>query len=358
MASQPVCTVGQQTTGHGPYKPRATHGPGDGGSSDVFVNNKGVNRVGDKWNPHTPPPNLDYHALEDGQQTVSGAFTVFVNNKSAARIGDSVDGGDTIAGGSPNVFIGDNSSIDTPTVANTLLVGGDDVDVLAPGEGANYIAQHVTSGALNAKDINSEKTMVATVSNTTPASNPPPITTSTQVLSPSEPFPEGDSIDSIQLSANYTVGKMTRRPHVTFDHPVRDNTVVNSKLTTKEVVENLKLLAENVIEPIKKQYPNVFVTNSFREAEAGKTKFSQHNLGQACDLQFANVPKSEYYNIALWVKDNVSYDQLLLEYKTSGSGLPWIHISFKVNNRPSSDSTKVLTLLNDKTYAKGLNQLA
>ena len=105
--SKPVCTVGDQTTGHGPYKPRATHGPGDGGSDNVFVNNKGVNRVGDKWNPHTAPPYNDLHAVQDNHQTITGSSTVFVNGKPAARIGDQVDGGDFIAGGSTNVFVGD-----------------------------------------------------------------------------------------------------------------------------------------------------------------------------------------------------------------------------------------------------------
>jgi hypothetical protein len=66
------------------------------------------------------------------------------------------------------------------------------------------------------------------------------------------------------------------------------------------------------------------------------------------------VKKSEYFQIAQVIKDLVPYDQLLLEYKTTGSGLPWIHISFnKAGNRK-----QVLTFLNDRTYAQGLVDLA
>lgn len=99
MGSQPVTTIGKRTTGHGPYKPR----PSTSGSGDVKVNNIGVVRQGDNWAPHGPPP-PDIHS---GQvhQTTAGSATVFANGKPIARIGDPVEG-DTIAGGSSNVFAG------------------------------------------------------------------------------------------------------------------------------------------------------------------------------------------------------------------------------------------------------------
>ena len=81
---------------------------------------------------------------------------------------------------------------------------------------------------------------------------------------------------------------------------------------------------------------------------------SQHPMGMAADIQFRGIAKSEYYVIAQWVKDNVSYDQFLLEYKTTGSGIPWLHISFNKNNQRK----QVLTLLNNSTYSQGLTQLA
>lgn len=99
MGSQPVTTIGKKTTGHGPYKPRAS----TSGSGDVKVNNIGVVRQGDNWAPHTPPP-PDIHAGQT-HQTSNGSATVFANGKPLARIGDPVED-DTIAGGSSNVFAG------------------------------------------------------------------------------------------------------------------------------------------------------------------------------------------------------------------------------------------------------------
>jgi hypothetical protein len=92
------------------------------------------------------------------------------------------------------------------------------------------------------------------------------------------------------------------------------------------------------------------VTNTFRRSNGSA---SQHHKGQAADIQFRGVAKAQYYTIAQWIRDNVAYDQLLLEYKTTGTGLPWIHISFNKDRQRK----QVLTFLNDRTYGQGLIQL-
>ena len=96
---QPVTRKGDKSTGHGPYKPRAS----TSGSPNVFVNGIAVVRETDTWAPHTPPPN-DVHAGET-HTTTSGSGTVKVNGLQLARIGDPVEG-DTIGAGSSNVFAG------------------------------------------------------------------------------------------------------------------------------------------------------------------------------------------------------------------------------------------------------------
>jgi hypothetical protein len=95
------------------------------------------------------------------------------------------------------------------------------------------------------------------------------------------------------------------------------------------VVNNLAALALNVIEPIKAKYPDALITNSYRQ---GLTSSSQHNTGQACDLQFRGVSAHDYYNIAVWISKNIPYDQLLLEYLPSKT--VWIHISYAIPNLP------------------------
>jgi hypothetical protein len=134
-----------------------------------------------------------------------------------------------------------------------------------------------------------------------------------------------------------------------FDNPLRGSA---GGLTVAEIACNLKLLTVNCIIPIVQEYPNAIITNTWRPFKGNPR--SQHPKGQAADIQFRGIAKSEYYNIALWIRENVSYDQLLLEYKTTGTGLPWIHVSFDKNR----SRAQVLTLLNNRTYSQGLTQLA
>ena len=107
MADKPVSRQGDKTSGHGSFPPRATKGPGVGASTDVFVNNKGVNRKGDEWEPHGSPGGKHAASADYKHVTEGGSATVFVNNLPIGRIGDPVDkDGDAIAGGSPDVFAG------------------------------------------------------------------------------------------------------------------------------------------------------------------------------------------------------------------------------------------------------------
>lgn len=77
------------------YSPR----PNDEASPNVFVNGRGVHRVGDHWPTHCCPP-----PCHDSVQA-QGSPNVFVNGRAAARIGDALSCGDVTAEGSPNVFI-------------------------------------------------------------------------------------------------------------------------------------------------------------------------------------------------------------------------------------------------------------
>ena len=124
-------------------------------------------------------------------------------------------------------------------------------------------------------------------------------------------------------------------------------------LTYGQIAYNLQGLALNVLEPLLALYPKMLVTSAFRSA-ASSSSTSDHPRGKAVDIQFPGVGKEEYYNIAKKLATQLNYDKLLLEYKTYGTGLPWIHISFDVN----APRKIVLTYLNDRKYGDGLVNIA
>jgi len=154
--------------------------------------------------------------------------------------------------------------------------------------------------------------------------------------------------DNYQLSKHFTLGDLSSRAVVT-KNPVQ----AQAGLTYGQIVYNLAAIALNVLEPLIALYPKAKVTSAYRSA-SGSSSTSQHPKGQAADIQIPGIAKAEYYEVAKKLSTQLNYDQLLLEYKTYGTGLPWIHISFDVN-KPRK---VVMTFFNDKKHSDGLSNLA
>lgn len=149
--------------------------------------------------------------------------------------------------------------------------------------------------------------------------------------------------DSPLTGIKYYVKTVTKQPGVIFPYDVETGAQINGT-TVQEVCDNLRLLIINCFDPIKNQFPDAFMTNSFRIKTSKLT--SQHCFGQACDIQYSKASDTDYYTRAEWIKENIAFDQFILEYKTTGSKKPWHHISYnKTTNR-----NQLLTFLNNKNF--------
>ena len=176
-----------------------------------------------------------------------------------------------------------------------------------------------------------------------------PASKNNQILKPSEDILIQTYLpDNYQLSKHFTLGMLSSQAAVS-KYPVR----AQLGLKYGEIVYNLQGIALNVLEPLLALYPNMLVTSAFRTA-ANSSTTSDHPRGKAVDIQFKGVAKSEYFDIAKKLATQLNYDKLLLEYKTYGTGMPWIHISFDVN----SPRKLVFTYFNDKKYGDGLISIA
>ena len=150
------------------------------------------------------------------------------------------------------------------------------------------------------------------------------------------------------LSPSFTVEMLSFKAAVT-----RDKIRAHGTLTYGDIVHNLQALALNVLEPVKKLYPNMFVTSAFRDpGNASNAKTSQHPLGQGADIQFKGASKKEYYDIAVKLAKVIKYDQFLLEY-CNYTNNPWIHISYI----DKQNRNKVMTFFNHSRHSDGLTQL-
>jgi hypothetical protein len=143
-----------------------------------------------------------------------------------------------------------------------------------------------------------------------------------------------------QLSTNFQLGDVS-----TWALLSRTSVRAQVGLTYKEIVCNLQALCENILEPLVAQYGNIqVITSGFRAGNAT----SQHNRGQACDIQYLNFTNQQVFEVSQFIKDNLNYDQLILEY---GGNKPWIHVSFnRAGNRDSSVSNKFGTRISAGNY--------
>jgi hypothetical protein len=155
--------------------------------------------------------------------------------------------------------------------------------------------------------------------------------------------------DSLVLTPNgTTLGDLIRK--VTFPN---HNIVAQKGLTKDQIVCNLANLAQNIWEPLKAQFPDAFITNSFREGE----NQSQHGTGQAMDVQFHRLPSKDYIARAEWIKANLPYDQLLIECHTSGA--LWIHVShYSGTGSKVATINKFATMIDDHNFTPGLRDLS
>lgn len=100
-------------------------------------------------------------------------------------------------------------------------------------------------------------------------------------------------------------------------------------------IANLKVLAENVLQKVRDHYgKGVKVNSGFRHpnvnAAVGGSRTSDHCKGQAADIEIPGVANAD---LAGWIRDNLKFTQLILEFYTPGvpdSG--WVHVSYVPDN--------------------------
>jgi len=170
---------------------------------------------------------------------------------------------------------------------------------------------------------------------------------------------------SIQLSANYTLGDILPSHIATATQArafFKSSIPTANGLTKAQILDNLRGLCVNVLEPIKKRFPQMSLTSVFRIGPGE----AQHGEGLAADMQFGGGKAApNLYDAALWIRDNVAYDQLLLEYGTfSGVFQGWVHCSFNPNGNRAAlpvngprGYPKVATFMDHKIATTGDGQL-
>ncbi|NDB82749.1 MAG: hypothetical protein EB127_08420 [Alphaproteobacteria bacterium] len=157
----------------------------------------------------------------------------------------------------------------------------------------------------------------------------------------SEPLTEEDYNKNI--STNYKLRDLS----IACLYPYRIN--AQKGLSESQIACNLQAVAQNVLEPLRAQYPGFRVNSGYRVGEGQ----SQHGTGQAVDIQWTSKNKTQLLEIAEWASKNLKFDQLIYEIP-SNSNAGWLHISFNRNGNRAAGTPKKVATWKGTGYTDGL----
>jgi len=132
--------------------------------------------------------------------------------------------------------------------------------------------------------------------------------------------------------------------HLSLAELIRSESAKRNGITNMpppEHIANLKLLAENIFEPIRANFRcPILISSGYRSKELNAkiggvsgTNVSQHCLGQAIDIDMDgttyDVINADIFN---FIKDKLPFDQLIWEF---GNPLnpAWVHVSYSDSHR-------------------------
>jgi zinc D-Ala-D-Ala carboxypeptidase len=105
-----------------------------------------------------------------------------------------------------------------------------------------------------------------------------------------------------------------------------------SNMPTEAHIENFKLLAEKVFQPIREHFAvPIHISSGYRSAALNKaiggSATSQHCSGEAIDIDMDGtaITNAAIFN---YIKDNLEFDQLIWEFGTDANP-DWVHVSYE-----------------------------
>ena len=122
--------------------------------------------------------------------------------------------------------------------------------------------------------------------------------------------------------------------HFTLEELIQSQTADRRKIDNTPdgaVIANLRLVCENILEPVRAHYGVAITPNSgYRSPKlniaVGGSKTSPHVKGEAVDFV---VPGVRVPDVCEWIKDNLEFDQLIQEFWNPSRGTGWVHCSYR-----------------------------
>jgi len=129
----------------------------------------------------------------------------------------------------------------------------------------------------------------------------------------------------LKLSKNLNLAEVTR------SETAKRRKIDNAP--TDEHIENLKILAANIFQPMRDHFGKpIYISSGYRSEALNKaikgSKTSQHCKGEALDIDNDNANNGvTNRDIFEFIRDHLKFDQLINEFPVKGKP-SWVHVSY------------------------------
>lgn len=158
-------------------------------------------------------------------------------------------------------------------------------------------------------------------------------------------------LDSLQLSENFTAAELCAST-------IAEAEGINNLPTIQQLL-NITVVTRMCLQPVRTRLKVAIpkysgISSGFRclalNERVGSLATSDHLDGNAIDFQ---VPGISNLQVAEWMRENLKFDQLILEKHGDGKApnAGWIHVSYR---SPETNRNQVLTY-DGKQYKRGLH---
>jgi zinc D-Ala-D-Ala carboxypeptidase len=124
-----------------------------------------------------------------------------------------------------------------------------------------------------------------------------------------------------------------------------------SNMPIEQHIANLKLLAENVFEPIRNNFRcPIHISSAYRSIELNRlvkgSLTSQHCTGEAIDIDMDGTPNGVTNKMVFdYIKNNLEFDQLINEFDYS-----WVHVSYESTGKQRKQVLDAVRVNGKTTY--------
>jgi hypothetical protein len=142
--------------------------------------------------------------------------------------------------------------------------------------------------------------------------------------------------------------------HLDLSEVIRSDSAKRNGISNMPIpqhIENFKLLAEKVFEPVRNNFRcPIHISSGYRSIELNTaikgSLTSQHCTGEAIDIDMDGTPNGVTNKMVFdYIKDNLEFDQLINEFDYS-----WVHVSYESTGKQRKQVLDAVRVNGKTTY--------